>query len=60
MEQIDDIMHGTRRLIELIEEEHTEISKCIKGEILEVYQTLLKKEVEQLQEQLYTWNRFYY
>ena len=55
----EEILQGTRRLIELIEQEHIEISKCIENEILKEYQMLLRKEVRQLQEYLYLLNKFY-
>ncbi len=53
MEQIDDIIRGYQRLIDLLEEELTTISGCLKGELLDAYQSLLRKEIQRLKDQQY-------
>lgn len=53
MDKTDDIIRGYQRLIDLLEEEQASVSNCLKGELLDAYQALLRKEIQRLKDQQY-------
>jgi len=50
--QVDEIVFGYRKLLDLISEEEQQAVCCIQGDLLEMYKNVLLKEREKIEQQI--------
>ena len=45
MEQREEVLHAVKQLLNRLEGEEREVSLCLQGDVLEAYESLLRKEM---------------
>lgn len=53
MDYRNEAIYRYKKIISLIEEEDYSISRCMEGEIAEIYRSMLKKEKDNFSEKLF-------
>ena len=59
MDETQNVIYEYQKLINLLEEERTGIANCIKGDILDAYQSLLREEIQRLSGHAYSVKTYY-